>query len=371
VNAARSTRRAVLRAIAATVVCSACSPSSVENEQPPAQGSEASVRRAATRTEVNGVGYLEAEFDGGIVMVQIPAGPFTMGRTGEPDAEPEREVTLDAFWMAQFPVTVGQFRAFVEATGYRTDAERGAGAWQWNGESPDRVDAKGDVWEPMADGRWNNIYFEQADDHPVGSVSWNDADAYCAWLAERFGLPFVLPTEAQWEKAARGDDGRIYPWGDEAPTGEHANLADSRFMSKYGYARHPDPDLDDGYVETSPVQAYPLGRSSYGVYDLAGNLGEWVYDIYDRDYYARAPDSNPLGPVRPEGRSDSEIGRVNRGGSWVDRSGHLGTDGGHTILSYQRTGDEQNSADDHMGFRVAIDFQTRIEGAPDGEGDSR
>ena len=294
-NAARSTRRAVLRAIAATVVCSACSPSSVENEQPPAQGSEASVRRAATRTEVNGVGYLEAEFDGGIVMVQIPAGPFTMGRTGEPDAEPEREVTLDAFWMAQFPVTVGQFRAFVEATGYRTDAERGAGAWQWNGESPDRVDAKGDVWEPMADGRWNNIYFEQADDHPVGSVSWNDADAYCAWLAERFGLPFVLPTEAQWEKAARGDDGRIYPWGDEAPTPAHANLD--------GYAL--------GCVDVADHEA---GDNFWGCRQLIGNVWEWTSDVFG-PFAEFAPDD-----YREYSEPLFGSTKVLRGGAWTTRA---------------------------------------------------
>lgn len=324
------------------------------------QEPEEVVRRAAARVATNPDGYAEAAFDDGTIMVQIPAGGFIRGRKGERGAEPERRIILDEFWIAKFPVTVGQFREFVAATGYRTDAERGAGAWQWNGRVAEKGDDE-DVWEPMADGRWDNIYFEQADDHPVGSVSWNDAQAYCAWLAERFALPFVLPTEAQWEKAARGESGAIYPWGDEAPSGRHANFADSRFMSKYGYARTPDPDIDDGYVETSPVDAYPLGRSPYGVYDLAGNLGEWVYDIYDRDYYAVAPAENPLGPTRPEGRSDAEIDRVNRGGSWVDRSGHLGTEGGHTILAYQRTGDEQNSADDHMGFRVAIDFRSRDE----------
>ena len=358
------TIRATLRPFLAILVCMA---SVAHGQQLPTPDSNEAVRRAAARMDTNQDGFQEATFSDGTIMVQIPAGPFTMGRVGERDAEPEREVTLDAFWIGKFPVTVAQFRAFVEATGYRTDAEHGAGAWQWNGWAPETPDEDRDAWDLMADGRWNNIYFEQGDDHPVGSVSWNDAQAYCAWLAEGFGLPFTLPTEAQWEKAARGDDGRVFPWGNESPTGRHANLADLRFMSKYGHARQPDPGLDDGYVETSPVDAYPLGRSPYGVYDLAGNLGEWVYDIYDRDYYSQAPDANPRGPARPDGLSDAEIDRVNRGGSWVDRAGDLGTEGGHTILSYQRTGDEQNSADDHMGFRIAIDFRSRSP-KPDLEG---
>lgn len=317
------------------------------------------VRQAAGELRRNEKGHWQATFEGGIVALYVPAGAFTMGNTGESDAQPERTVTLDGYWIGKYPVTVAQFRAFVQATGYETDAERGAGAWQWTGWAPKKPGARRDAWDLMPDGRWNNIYFEQGDNHPVGSVSWNDAQAYCAWLSGRIGVPVVLPTEAQWEKAARATDGRRYPWGDAPPTGRHANLADARFMSKYGYARHPDPTLDDGHVETSPVDAYPLGASPYGVYDLAGNLGEWVYDIYDDEYYARGENDNPVGPRRPPGRSDAEIARVNRGGSWVDRSGHLGTDGGHTILSYQRTGDEQNSADDHMGFRIAIDPRSR------------
>ena len=319
-----------------------------------------SVRRAATRVYRNGQGFWEADLGTAGVMVNIPAGPFVMGLEGESDAEPERSVTLDDYWIGKYPVTVGEFRQFVEVTGYRTDAERGAGAWQWNGYVPERPDPERDSWDLTMDGRWNNIFFEQGENHPVGSVSWNDAQAYGKWLSGQLGLPFGLPTEAQWEKAARGTDGRIYPWGNEPPDATRANFADRQFMTKYGYARHPDPEVDDGFVETAPVDAFPAGRSPYGVFDLAGNLGEWVYDIYQEDYYAGAPDWNPAGPPRQPGLSDAEVPRVNRGGSWVDRSGHLGTAGGHTILAYARTGDEQNSADDHMGFRVAIDFQERV-----------
>ena len=320
----------------------------------------AAVKDSALRVLRNYHGFWEADFDKARVMIHIPAGPFVMGHSGEEDAEPEREVMLDDYWIAKFPVTVAQFRQFVEATGYRTDAERGNGAWQWNGFVPETPDVERDYWDLTLEGRWNNIFFEQGDDHPVGSVSWNDARAYCNWLSEQLALPVKLPTEAQWEKAARGTDGRSYPWGDEPPGPEHANLADRRFMSKYGHARHSDPEIDDGFVETSPVDAYPAGQSPFGVFDLAGNLGEWVYDIYQEDYYSVAPDANPAGPARQPRLTDAEVPRVNRGGSWVDRSGHDGTEGGHTILAYKRTGDEQDSADDHMGFRVAIDFHPRV-----------
>ena len=136
-------------------------------------------------------------------------------------------------------------------------------------------------------------------------MSWNDAQAFCAWLSERLGLPVVLPTEAQWEKAARGADGRHFPWGNEAPDGQRANYADVNFIGKYGdYTRRPDADIDDGYIETSPVDAYEAGRSPYGVYDLAGNLGEWVYDIHDDGYYAVSPRRNPSGPERPAAVAD-------------------------------------------------------------------
>ena len=324
------------------------------------------IRQVAGRVQRNGQGFWEADLGAAGVMVHVPAGPFLMGHGGQSDAEPERQVTLDDFWMGKYPVTVGQFRRFVEATGYRTDAEKGAGAWQWNGYVPDEPDSELDSWDLTMEGRWNNIFFEQGEDHPVGSVSWNDAQAYCRWLSEKLDLPVRLPTEAQWEKSARGIDGRDFPWGDEPPDGTRANLADRNFMTKYGYARHPDAEIDDGFVETSPVDAFPAGQSPYGIFDLAGNLGEWVFDIYQEDYYSGAPDSNPAGPPRQPDLEDSQVDRVNRGGSWVDRSGHLGSEGGHTILAYARTGDEQDSADDHMGVSRGPRLSTSGAGCPAG-----
>ncbi len=320
------------------------------------------VARAANDLSCNSTAHWEAHYNSLQVFVYVPGGEFTMGSEhGLDNEQPVRRVQLDGYWIAKYPVTVAQFREFVEDTGHLTDAEQGWGAWQWTGERMDRPDTAGDPWALRMDGRWNNLYFEQGDDHPVGSVSWNDANAYAAWLSGRLGVRAVLPTEAQWEKAARGTDARRFPWGDTVPDGARGNYADSRYAQKYGrYARNPDIGVDDGHVETSPVDAYPLGQSPYGVFDLAGNLGEWVYDVFDPDYYRSAPTQNPTGPVVAAGVPEQRIDRVNRGGSWVDWAGVDGNgevrpQGGHNIRAAARTGDEQNSSDDHMGFRLAVD----------------
>ena len=274
-------------------------------------------------------------------MIYIPQGEFTMGSNdGLPNEKPVHNVYLDGYWMGKCPVTVGQFRKFVEDTEYVSDAEKGQGSWQfWEGR-----------WVVRLDGNWKNPYFEQGEDHPVVSISWNDAIAFCKWLSDRTGVSFKLPTAAQWEKGARGMDERIYPWGNEIPDGTRANLADILFWNKYDDSRKADKNVDDGFVETSPVGSFPAGASPYGLLDMAGNVWEWCYDIYDSNYYSNSPYKNPTGPP-DTGQPDQE--RVNRGGgSWTDRSGHLTPEGGHNLRSAARTGDEQNSSDDHMGFRL-------------------
>ena len=158
-------------------------------------------------------------------------------------------------------------------------------------------------------------------------------------------------------KGARGTDGRIWPWGNEIPDGTRANYADINYWNKYGEARNPDQSIDDGYTETSPVGSYPAGASPYGLLDMAGNIWEWNYDVYDRDYYKTMPDRNPAGP--PD-TGEADQSREDRGGgSWTDRSGHITPEGGHNLRSAARTGDEQNSSDDHLGFRIAVDYLDR------------
>jgi serine/threonine-protein kinase len=138
------------------------------------------------------------------------------------------------------------------------------------------------------------------ENHPVVQVSWNDAVAYCAWAGRR------QPTETEWEKAARGADGRMYPWGNQAPNGNLANYADKNLA-----VSRADMNVDDGYQFIAPVGSYPSGVSLYGALDMVENVYEWVADWYTDTYYQQSPSSNPAGPSSGETR-------VVRGGSWSD-----------------------------------------------------
>ena len=196
----------------------------------------------------------------GAPMVLVPAGEFTMGLDGwDADEKPAHRVFLDAFYMDKYEVTIAQYTKFMQETGREQPA-------QWK-----------DV-NPATDGA-----------RPVVGVTWHDADAYCRHYGKR------LPTEAEWEKAARGADGRRFPWGHEEPTDRHAYFG----------------AVWIGYGTLLPVGSLEAGKSPYGIYDLAGNVWEWVADWYDMDYYKKSPDRNPTGP--PRGGS-----KVLRGGSWYN-----------------------------------------------------
>jgi len=297
------------------------------------------IRHIADQVYKNDQGLWLAEFEGGHEFVFIPVGEFIMGsNSGEEDEKPEHGVYLDGYWLGKNTITYGQFKRFVDATGYMTDAEKGKGSW-----------LVGDAMRgPNPEGNWNHNIYKQEEDHPVVSVSWYDAVAYCAWLSQKIGIEVELPTEAQWERAARGTDGRMFPWGNEDADGTRANFADIRFAKKYGDRRRVHKDVDDGFTETSPVGSYPAGASPYGLMDMAGNVWEWCYDYFNPDYYAVSPYRNPTGP---SGGGD----RVNRGGSFDNWSGYQSPEGGHNLRSAERTGNEPDSSDDHMGFRVCID----------------
>src|SRR6266705_2904502 len=196
-------------------------------------------------------------------MVLVPAGEFTMGsEQGDDDEQPVHRVGLDSFYLDTFEVTNGRFAKFVAAI---------------QSEQP---------WG-FADQETPVIHAEQ----PVRWVNWLEALGYCLWAGKR------LPTEAEWEKAARGTDGREYPWGNEPPTSRRANFnkcCDWR-----------------GYDQLAVVGSLEAGRSPYGIYDLAGNVSEWVADWYDSTSYKYELDRNPKGPVDGEEK-------VVRGGSWYD-----------------------------------------------------
>jgi len=220
-------------------------------------------------------------------MVLVPAGPFPMG----PD---RREVRLDAFYIDRLPVTNAEFHAFVTLTGYRPGDHDAARFLNH---------ARGKL--PAA--------LEQ---HPVVYVSWDDARAYAAWAGKR------LPTEAEWEKAARGIDGRKYPWGRAEPGPTRAN---------YGRNRGG----------TTPVGTYPEGASPCGALDLAGNVWEWCEDYDDPAFYADGPTYNPRNTRRPERKPLL----VMRGGSWMY--------GPRSLRTFSRTGFEAHYRFASGGFRCA------------------
>jgi serine/threonine-protein kinase len=258
-------------------------------------------------------------------MVFVPAGEFTMGSPegeGEDDEHPQRTVYLDAFYISQYPVTNEQFSQFVDAVGYRTDAEKAGSGWIWTGQA----------WELVEGADWRHprgpgSSIADRMDHPVVQVTWNDAEAYCQWAGKR------LPTEAQWEKAARGTDGRSYPWGNSAPDGRKLNCCDVNCE-----VDGRDSSVDDGYVDTSPVGHYEAGKRPYGAYDMAGNVWEWVADWYEADYYSKAPERNPQGPGSGEKR-------VTRGGSWYNLQ--------WVARCAYRTGLDPDVRDYSIGFRCA------------------
>jgi serine/threonine-protein kinase len=230
----------------------------------------------------------------GMVMVYVPAGEFEMGsETGGSEESPVHTVSLDAFWIDRTEVTNAIFEIFVNQTGHQTDAEKAGWSYVFNGS--ERVHTNAANWE-HPEGPGSGIAGKAA--YPVIHVSWNDAQAYCEWAGRH------LPSEAEWEKAARGTDGRAYPWGNTF-SGARLNFCDSNCSFDW-----KDNSSNDGYADTAPVGSFLTGASPYGALDMAGNVGEWVADWFDSGYYASSPSSNPAGPT-------SGQYRVLRGGSWL------------------------------------------------------
>ena len=242
-------------------------------------------------------------------MVLIPAGDFQMG-SDDSDAEdyekPGHTVYVDAFYIDKYEVTNAQFKAFVDANP------------QWQ---KDRIDAKFHNGPYLYE--WNgNDYPAGEANHPVTDVSWYAAMAYAQWVGKR------LPTEAEWEKAARGGlVGKKYPWGNVAPNGTQCNFADKNLSERWSedwtetFGRNwSDENADDGYSYIAPIGSYP--PNGYGLYDMAGNAAEWCLDGYDAGFYRRSPRRNPLAgemTLREVMTNYQNVttNRVMRGGSWL------------------------------------------------------
>ena len=262
-------------------------------------------------------------------MVVIPAGEFIMGsRPGEglSDERPQRSVLLRAFLIDRLEVTNARYEQFVKAAGHAAPTNPNPSVTLWSEGRP----------------------IPGSDSHPVVNVSWHDAVAYCAWAGKR------LPTEAEWEKAARGTDGRRYPWGNEWSVAK-ANSASywagrtiefrdtiewKAFWVEGEGARISKARGLKGEVLTLPVGSLPEGASPYGLLDMAGNASEWVQDWFEPYYYLRAPHENPRGP-------DGKLLKVVRGGSWLKPASSLRT----TDRDYGFPDDQQSGT----GFRCAKD----------------
>ncbi len=233
-----------------------------------------------------------------MVFMHVPAGEFLMGseesdQYADKDEKPQHKVYLDEYWLGKYPVTNAQYKVFVDVSGHAPPLHWKRGA--------------------VPKGR---------EDHPVVNVSWHDASAFCTWLSRATGEKIRLPSEAEWEKAARGTDGRLYPWGNNPP---------SKKLCNYG-----------GLIigTTTPVGRYsPQGDSPYECADMVGNVWEWVLDWYSETFYSKSPYKNPMGPA-------SGKYRVLRGGSWSNY-----------VVDFLRVAYRVNSSPEgtfnYFGFRCA------------------
>ncbi len=242
--------------------------------------------------------------DDGREMVEIPAGQFRMGSTeGDPDEAPEHPVYLDAYYIDKKEVTQGEYQQYVHMT------------------------KRGKPFIPVFEDDISKITGPEL---PAVGMSWRDAVEFCKWAGKR------LPTEAEWEKAARGESRRRYPWGDE-----------------FGVGRANTDGAEDGFKYLAPPGSFEQGRSVYGLYDMTGNVAEWVTDTYDEHYYAKSPYRNPPGP--PE----AEV-KVIRGGSWRETA--------HGARLAKRFQAKMLRTDSTIGFRCARDGDRQTTKQPSSQG---
>lgn len=280
-------------------------------------------------------------------MIYLSVGNFLMGtndKEGFPaDGEgPVRQVTLDSFFIDATAVTNSQFLEFIEATHYKTDAENYGWSFVFYGllsdkerEAHPQVAQQTPWWCAVPGAQWNHPEGKDSNiaermDHPVVHVSWNDAKAYCKWAGKR------LPTEAEWEYAARGGlEQKKYPWGDELnPKGEHrCNIWQGNFPAYNS--------LEDGYFGTAPAKSFL--PNDFGLYNMVGNVWEWCNDWFSVDFHRTGTRKNPTGPQNGETK-------VIRGGSFLCHHSYC-----NRYRVAAKSSNTIDSSTSNMGFRCAMD----------------
>ncbi|WP_240732272.1 SUMF1/EgtB/PvdO family nonheme iron enzyme [Geobacter sp. FeAm09] len=254
-------------------------------------------------------------------LVSIPDACYTMGDPSGKALVPH-EVCLSAFSISKLEITRELFQQFVESSNYVTDAEKNGGCYT--------ITAGKETLNPAA--TWKNPDFYQSKKDPVVCVSWNDAQAFTTWLSQSSGKKYRLPTEAEWELAARsgGKQEKYAGTGTDADLYRFANFCDKKCIYEWN-----DPSQNDGYWSTAPVGKY--APNGFGLKDMSGNVAEWVQDYFAEDYYAASPRMNPKGP-------GAGTGHTVRGGSWRSQKDALSV----TSRGSAATG----NAYDNIGFRV-------------------
>ena len=281
-------------------------------------------------------------------MVRLEGGQFLMGTESDAaftaDGEgPVRRVTIDPFYIDIHPITNRQFSEFVGESGYRTEAGRFGWSFVFHkqlprgkyGEPADDTVAGHEWWCKVSGADWRHPEGPDSDvgereDYPATHVSWKDAAAYCRWAGKR------LPTEAEWEYAARGGlEQRMYPWGDEL-------TPDGRHLCNVWQGTFPEVDTaEDGYAGPCPVEAFPA--NGYGIFSVTGNVWEWCSDWWDPNYHVLATRRNPVGP--PSG-----VSKVIRGGSYLCHESYC-----DRYRLAARTSNTPDSTTTNLGFRCVRD----------------
>jgi sulfatase modifying factor 1 len=345
------------------------SASKVEASQPAGQPMTEAAEAAAFGPTIPNTAPTPAPAPGG--MVWIPGGEFAMGATDPPaadpvgmqaaaDARPIHRVFVDGFWMDKTDVTNEEFARFVKATGYATMAERTPRAEDFPGAPPDNLVAGSVVftppdhpvplndhyqwWSYIKGANWRHpdgpaSSLKGREKYPVVHVAYEDALAYAKWAGKR------LPTEAEWEFAARGGlAGKPYPWGDQFQPG-------GKWMANTHQGHFPNTDTgEDGHVGIAPVAEFP--PNGYGLYDMAGNVWQWTSDWYRPDYYqqlaaAGGVTRNPRGPDAPYDPAEpTEKKKVHRGGSFLCTDQYCS----RYVVGTRGKG-EVSTGTNHLGFR--------------------